>query len=62
MFAIKFRAGRAWPNIKSVFQSIRAFRRHRKVKVTVTFDSSIVGAMTGSAKWLKIGGYKSGWL
>jgi hypothetical protein len=62
MFAIKFTAGRAWPNIKSIFQSVLAFRRHRKVKVTVTFDSSIVGAMTGTTKWLKIGGYKSGWL
>jgi hypothetical protein len=62
MYPIKFRAGRALPNLKSVFQSIRAFRRHRKVKVTVTFDGSIVGAMTGSTNWLKIGGYKSGWL
>jgi len=62
MFAIKFTAGKALPNLKSVFQSIIAFRKHRKVKVTVTFDSSIIGAMTGTTNWLKIGGYKSGWL
>ena len=62
MYPIKFRAGSAWPNIKSIFQSILAFRGHRKVKVTVTFDSSIVGAMTGGTKWLKLSGYKSGWL
>ena len=62
MFAIKFKAGRAWPNLKSIFQSILAFRKHRKVKVTVTFDGSIIGAMTGGTKWLKIGGWKSGWL
>jgi len=62
MFAIKFKAGKALPNLKSIFQSILAFRGHRKVKVTVTFDGSIVGAMTGGTKWLKIGGYKSGWL
>ena len=62
MYPIKFRAGKALPNLKSIFQSVLAFRKHRKVKVTVTFDGSIIGATTGGTKWLKIGGYKSGWL
>ena len=56
---VRHKAGKAWPNLRVIFYCIRKLTFARKVKVTVTFDQSIVGAGTGSTVWLKVCGWKS---